>query len=295
MSRDGYGPIFIGGTGRSGTSVLARLLGQHSGYALISSELVFHSATRGGLPALLSDRVTVDDFVSKMKNVWWYRERPSNKHVRVRTKGLHRVMDAPAFEAALSRFAAEFEDDRRIAARRLVRAVADPVAKRRGKPNWVESTPYNAFSGHTLARLFPEMKLIHIVRDGRDVAVSVAGMFFGPDDVLKGLDWWARRLESANRGTRRLRPDQLLVVQLEDLIAHDRERTYGRVLDFLEIEDDPRMRRYFDQEMQRDKANIGRWRRDLTAEEETTVDRRYRAVLARLRDNNVTTVPSVST
>ena len=62
-------------------------------------------------------------------------------------------------------------------------------------------TPSAALKGNTLYRMFPEMKLLHLVRDGRDVACSVLRMPWGPNDLDSALDWWARRLEQGFAAT----------------------------------------------------------------------------------------------
>jgi cytidylate kinase len=51
----GLAPIFVGGTGRSGTTIVARLLAEQPGYMLIPIELRVHAAP-GGLSDLLERR-----------------------------------------------------------------------------------------------------------------------------------------------------------------------------------------------------------------------------------------------
>jgi hypothetical protein len=104
------------------------------------------------------------------------------------------------------------------------------------------------------------MKLVHAVRDGRDVACSVVRVHWGPKDFDVALDWWARRLERAFARSAAMPVDQVLVVRLEDLVAHDRERQYARLLEFLGLDDDPAMRALFESSMTPERAHIGRWR-----------------------------------
>src|SRR5947207_11016977 len=66
--------VFVGGTGRSGTHVLGRLIGRHSRYAGIPIEARFHCNKRG-LPDLLGGRVTLAGFVEKLRDFWWHRVR----------------------------------------------------------------------------------------------------------------------------------------------------------------------------------------------------------------------------
>ena len=49
---------------------------------------------------------------------------------------------------------------------------------RMNKPNWINKTPGLLTYLDTLPKLFPQSKCIHIVRDGRDVAVSNLSLFW---------------------------------------------------------------------------------------------------------------------
>ena len=66
--------VFIGGMGRSGTHVLARLLGRHPRFAEVPIEARFHCDTRG-MPDLLGGRVTLASFLERLRDFWWHRVR----------------------------------------------------------------------------------------------------------------------------------------------------------------------------------------------------------------------------
>jgi hypothetical protein len=59
---------------------------------------------------------------------------------------------------------------------RSVAGVFDKILKqfaaREGKERWCEKTPMHVFHMQTLAEVFPDAKFIHMIRDGRDCAVS---------------------------------------------------------------------------------------------------------------------------
>jgi hypothetical protein len=130
-----------------------------------------------------------------------------------------------------------------------------------------------------------------MVRDGRDVAASLKGMWWGPGTMRGGIRWWERRLRAADAGVAALAPDQLLTLELEDLVVRDRERSYARLLEFLEVEDERRMRRQFDKRLVPDNANIGRWRRDLPPWRRRRIDRAYARALARMHATGVASAP----
>ena len=53
-----------------------------------------------------------------------------------------------------------------------VRAFFDAYAERQGKPRWGDKTPAYMLSVQRIGRTLPESRFIHLIRDGRDVALS---------------------------------------------------------------------------------------------------------------------------
>jgi len=53
--------------------------------------------------------------------------------------------------------------------------------------------------------------------------------------------------------------ERVLTVSLEDLVVRERDATYAELLDFLDLSDRPRMRRYFSEKMPADRVNVGAW------------------------------------
>ena len=261
-------PVFVGGTGRSGTTVVARLIGHHSRYAAVTAELKFH-ANRGGLADLVEGRTDLETFIERLRNRWYLTHLPDGS-----VRGIRGVCRAPRFEQVVAAFERRFPEEPVAAAATLLRDILDPYARRFGKAGWVEQTPTSAMVGRTLVRILPELRLVHVVRDGRDVAASVAAQRWGPDDPVAAVDYWGWRLRRAHAGTEGLGPGQLLVVSLERLVT-DRTAAYEELLGFLQLEDEPSMRSFFDAQMTMAAANTGRWRALPNAR---AVNRRYRRV-----------------
>ena len=83
----------------------------------------------------------------------------------------------------------------------------------------------------TLIRLFPEAKLIHTVRDGRDAGsskVSKRQKRSHPRDGSEGIRWWEGRLRKIEAGVRELPPGRLLTISLDELVDGDREARLRR-------------------------------------------------------------------
>jgi hypothetical protein len=285
----GEGLVFIGGTGRSGTHTLAQLLGRHSRLADVPIEARFH-CNKLGLPDLLEGRITPRSFAAKLRGFWWHRVRVDGQ-----PRGLYNLMRRSEFDAALERFEAAYADDPVAGCRELFLDLLVPVAERAGKPGLVEMSSHNVRASQTLLRLFPEARFIHALRDGRDSAASVSGKTWGPRRVGAAIGWWAERLRAIEEGVRgsedgaefAIPARRFHVVLLEDLVGFERERSYERLLDFLELEDEPAPREFFAAEMTAERAHLGRWREQLRGPRRAWVQRRYEWTVAALeREGN---------
>ena len=276
-------PVFIGGFGRSGTHAIGPLVAAHPRYHLIETELRFH-AVAGGLPDVLEERISTQEFIDGIWRDQWQRggKRP---------QGLHRVIERADLEAALERFREELADDRWGAARRLVRAVADPLAERAGKPAWVELTGRCVIFAPTLLKVFPRARFINIVRDGRAIAGGHLKKIDMTDDPIEALVRWERMIRASHAGMEAAPPGTVLRIKLDDLVHDDREGTFRRVVDFLEIDDPEPMSRYFNRRIHAEKAHVGKWRERMPPPEARRVDRRYRRMIRRMRRDGIDWIP----
>lgn len=261
-------PIFVGGTGRSGSTILGDLLDSHPAYAVVPIEMRFHTQPRG-LIDVLAERVTLREFEAEMLGTFFRWESPEG------TRGFHLVMEKDVVADALRLFSEQFADDRFSAARDLFFALVEPILDREGKQGWVEMTPRNIVVATTLREIFPEMKMVHVVRDGRDAAVSVANVQWGPDNPLDGLRWWNLWIRRAGATSGLLPSGFVHLVQFERLILIDREKTLHGLCDYLGI-DTADVNEFFESEMIPHNAHLGRWAKDLDAEDASELDQSYR-------------------
>ena len=240
-------PIFVGGVGRSGTHAMGRLVASHPRYHRIRTEVRFH-ASPNGLPDLLAGKVDLDTFLKRMRGYWWKRGWGQGQ-------GLQRICDRETFDAALRDFERDFEHEPWEASRRLMRALLDPAAAADGKPAWVEVTGAGDRAGVGPAANVPAREVHqHGPRRARG-----GGRHAPQGRHDRRPDEGARQVGAhgagiGRRDALRARGDAFLTVHLDDLAARDREGTYRRVVEFLEVEDDSSMRAYFD------KQDLGRAR-----------------------------------
>jgi hypothetical protein len=123
------------------------------------------------------------------------------------------------------------------------RAVYDLYAKRHGVRRWGDKTPGYQIRMLKLLKALPEARFIHVIRDGRDVALSQARKASDPTPLDMAGRRWKSRILAARRRARRLPEGTYLEVRYEDLVT-DTEPTLRRVCELIELDFDPAMLRY---------------------------------------------------
>ena len=77
-----------------------------------------------------------------------------------------------------------------------------------------------------------------------------------------------------------------------DRLAHgDRRPSYDRIVDFLEIEDERPMRRFFRREITAENANRGRWRQGLSPDDQWEVNTAYERALEAIEAEGFASAP----
>lgn len=123
-----------------------------------------------------------------------------------------------------------------------LRAFYRLYARSRGKGRWGDKTPPYVRHIRAIHEALPEARFIHILRDGRDVAVSLRPLWFAPGESMEALaDHWVRQITEA-RAQGMGRPFYM-EARYEDLIA-DPVRELRRICGFLDLSYDPRMMEY---------------------------------------------------
>ncbi|MGB0695665.1 MAG: sulfotransferase family protein [Rhodospirillaceae bacterium] len=151
-------------------------------------------------------------------------------------------------------------------------AVLCQLAKLSGQPGiraLGEKTPDNVIYMALLWQMFPDAKLINVVRDGRDVALSAwrHGMRLHPKwnlETYKDFSGyvpvmakaWARNLQAAELAAQAA-PDQVLSIRYESLLA-DPHDVLGQMLAFLGRENTQPLRQRCIEAAQFEKLSGGR-------------------------------------
>jgi len=119
-----------------------------------------------------------------------------------------------------------------------VRALFAAYAAVHGKPRYADKTPHYVSHLPALAERFHEARFVHVVRDGRDVALSLLEVPWGPDDVEGAALYWRRRVLEGRDA--RLGPERYRELRYEALVA-DPERELRALGAWLQLPYDPAM------------------------------------------------------
>ena len=118
----------------------------------------------------------------------------------------------------------------------LANSLFAEIAKAKHKKIFIEQTPWYGQRIDILNELFPDAKYIHMVRDGRDVAISFARTPWWSNNIGENLEkWYAEVKQIIDSSNKILNPNQILQVRYEDFVAQP-ESELKRICDFLVID-----------------------------------------------------------
>lgn len=151
----------------------------------------------------------------------------------------HRRWDDFGLDAAELRRRFDAADPFTVAA--ALRAFYGLYAEGQGKPRWGDKSPSYARRMRRVQAALPEARFVHLIRDGRDVALSQLDVHHGAEELSEAAQGWVEGIAKARRAARRV--DHYTELRYEDLVAHP-EPALRQVCDVVEIEFDPAMLDY---------------------------------------------------
>ena len=128
-----------------------------------------------------------------------------------------------------------------------IRALYSLYARVRAKPRYGDKTPVFVLKIDELASVFPESRFVHVIRDGRDVTLSVLSLDHPdhPHGVPAIAKAWAKWVRAGRRAGGRLGAERYREVRYEQLVE-DPVAVLRGLCGFLELDYDPAMLRYYE-------------------------------------------------
>ena len=189
-------PLFLVGCGRSGSTMLRLMLDAHPDLA-VPGESHFIPGLRRRFP----DPVRRDQLTAALLRT------PHFRHWKVAESsvwGRVQALGSPAFAS-------------------VVEAAFLANADEHGARRWGDKTPAYVHAIPLLHGLWPDARFVHLIRDGRDVALSYRSLHWGPDTVWAAARKWRRDVEAGIRDGQPLGTDHYLETRYEDLVADPKQ------------------------------------------------------------------------
>lgn len=201
-------PIFIGGCPRSGTTLLGAMLGVGP-QRLTVPEAMFKfpllaRADRGAISVRAAREVLRSDHRFDL----WRVSVPDDE-----------------------------DPDAQVPVAQLLDQLVTSFGRRVDKPDattWIDHTPGNIRFARALLDVYPDARIVNLVRDGRGVAASVMPLDWGPNRMSDAAPWWATHVAMGLALTAQLGEEQVRTVHFEDLVEHP-EETLRSLCEFLDV------------------------------------------------------------
>jgi Sulfotransferase family len=182
----------------------------------------------------------------------------------------------------------------------FLRILMETMVRKQGVRRWADSTPHHLLYLPLIKKLIPDALIVHIIRDGRDVAVSLKKIGWirpfvwdrNGSLLVSGLFWKWMVLKGRNHG-RKMGPDYM-EVRYEELVNKPRE-TLAEISMFIgEDLDHDRIRSkaldsvtspnssFKSDENLKDLSPVGRWKTLLSASEVSHLEAEIGDLLADL-------------
>lgn len=179
-------PIFIVGVARSGTTLLAAMLAAHSRLSCGPETHIFRWLPKADIAQICSKEnwpALAVDFVHSLSHP-------------IRGSDPVYIIDKYQIEIQQIR---DYLEKNEPSVASLLASITEPYRLRMGKARWIEKTPNHLEHVHLIRKYFPRSPIVRIVRDPRDVALSLTKVPWGMETFLEGLLHWKRLDETSYR------------------------------------------------------------------------------------------------
>jgi len=205
-------PFFVVGSDRSGTTMLMMMLDAHP-HLGVARESWFLIELMRALP--LKGELSRENIQSAYEIISRHRRW---RNWEIPDAVLQNCLDSLQKPDLATLIEAVFRLDERLA----------------GKPRWGDKTPAYVLEIERLREVFPDARFIHIIRDARDVCVSLRKVKWHGPTVVHMAKYWRRHVEAGIRAGQRLGDDVYLQISYESIVA-DVEGSLEAICRFLEI------------------------------------------------------------
>ena len=219
MSKATEKPIFIVGCPRSGTTILAAILNAHPEIATATETHFFN-------------------YISKQKKYNW--KNFTEKYFEMLLDE-SRIVDFFTLtkiskEDLRARFRAlKLSSDSEQNKKEVFSLLIEALVEKKGKKLFCEKTPQHLQNVEEIIKLYPQAKIINLIRDGRDAVNSLVKMPWRPDGLLNNSRFWQTYIKIGQNLEAKLDKQSFVTVKYEDLLREPQE-IIKKLCDFIGVE-----------------------------------------------------------
>ncbi len=204
-------PLFIVSCGRSGTTLLRWMLNCHPNIAIPPESYFIVEIYDRFFTTYDKTNRTVREQVIR-----YLFDHPFYKEFHLDNGSVYRSLVAPE-ELQLSE---------------LISIVYQTYAQQYGKVRWGDKTPHYVSRMDAIRQLFPDAQFIHVIRDGRDVALSILKVDFGPNSLPESALDWKHWVQTGRKLGKEIGNKHYLEIFYENLVRAP-ERSLRTVCEFI--------------------------------------------------------------
>ena len=239
-------PVFVLGHGRSGTSILIKLIRKYLkvNFGTESQFIVRYYKSLKNYGDIKKDDNLKRLIIDLSKERWF-----------------KRVKKRFGFEPDLTDL---FLSIKERTYRGVLDAIFEQFATYHGMERWGDKTPEYIYDLPVLNKLFPEAKYIHIVRDGRDVALSEFKTQFGAKNIYKAAEEWKRKVGLIHEFGSLLPAERYCEIRYEDFLSRPSD-VFQKLISFLKIANDDQVVQFIEKNISSDlkRGNFYKWKNEL--------------------------------
>lgn len=255
------GPVFIVGSPRSGTTLLQYMLRSHPAISLPTGESHF--------------------MVPLYKNSQQYGDLNEKNNIRKVLQEMYRRSadfldtDLHGMKYDIDKLTEEFYTMKCNTMVKIFSALFRKNADGENKKRWGDKTPYYVLHIPLILEMFPDAQIIHVIRDGRDCALSMFQRKYDFDvyNTYHAAKYWQQYVDTGQEYGQKLGSNQYLEIRYEDLLQ-DQIKTIKSVCKFLNEEYNESVINFKKASVQGktpllqqavNMDNFGKWRKNMSA------------------------------
>lgn len=269
-------PIFVGGTGRSGTTILLEYLSKHPQISASNPPEIQILTAKGGLLDLYENNNVnnFEDYIfeirkEKENGYFSFINSIEDERIKYLIDELKNSFDKNKQNSIIKFYTSLFEKENKYLS---------------------DSSTDNISKAHKIDKIFFNAKFIHMVRDGRDSAYSDYQIMKNNKFYTEiktpydALDLWHKKIIKCFKSLSLIDVDKYINIRLEDLVINNREFEKNKILKFLCLENKNDMNLFFDNQIIKEKMSIGKWKNTDYAKD---FNKKYDEILNNLIDQEI--------